>query len=231
MPILCFSQDTTKINKLRFSHFSGAMELTSKYVWRGIEYGNAPTIFGILNYDIKGFNVFALGGYAFNGSHSEVDLGLSYTNKWFTVGASDYYYPSATGENDRYFNYENRDTGHSIECYFTFAYDKIPVWLTISAFVFGADKNLDNKQAYSSYLELGYSHNFTENNSLSLIVGASLNKSFYTGYKHGFNVVNVAAKYSTGILMGEFVLPISVSLVFNPYTNKPFLSLSIYLRS
>lgn len=229
LPFVGYSQEQQA--KAPQSNFSISSELTSKYVWRGIEYGNAPVIFGTLNYSYKGLSIFATGGYAFNGKHSEVDLGLSYSHKWLTLGLSDYYFPSASGENDKYFNFKNSETRHSVEFYATVAPEKVPLWLTVSTYVYGADKDLNGEQAFSSYLELGYSHSFNEHHTLALSVGANLNKSFYTSYEDGFNVTNITLKYSTAIPFGKFNLPVSGSLIFNPYTNKPFFSLSIYFSS
>ncbi len=94
------------------SPFSASLELSTKYMWRGIEYGTAPTVFPMIGYNTHGFNAFAMGGYAIDGSHQEVDLGVSYTASEFTVGVSDYYYPSSVGEKDQYFKLSNRETGH-----------------------------------------------------------------------------------------------------------------------
>lgn len=102
---------------LKESPFSASLELSTKYMWRGIEYGTAPTVFPMIGYNTHGFNAFAMGGYAIDGSHQEVDLGVSYTASEFTVGVSDYYYPSSVGEKDQYFKLSNRETGHWVEAY------------------------------------------------------------------------------------------------------------------
>lgn len=210
------------------SPFSASLELTTKYMWRGIEYGTAPTLFPMLGYSTHGFNAFALGGYAINGSHQEVDLGISYSVSEFTVGVSDYYYPSAVGEKDGYFKLSNRNTGHWVEAYATWTGKKIPLWLTVSTYIFGADKNENGKQMYSSYAEMGYTYSFTDDNNISLCVGANLNKGFYTDNQGGFNVVNINAKYSTAFKFGRFKLPVSASYVLNPYKNKSYFTMSLY---
>ncbi len=217
--------------KLKNSNFSASLELTSKYMWRGIEYGDAPVVFPSLNYSYKGFSAFAMGGYATNGSHQEVDVGVSYTYDWISAGVSDYFYPSAVGEKDNYFTFKNRETGHSLEAYVTLNPHFAPMWLTLSTYVAGADKNLKGKQAYSSYAELGYNFNFKNDNVLGLCVGAALNKGFYTDYEKGFNVVNVGVKYSTKIHFGKFVLPVSASYILNPYKEKSYVSFSLFLNS
>ena len=184
--------------------------------------------FHMIGYGYKGFNAFAMGAYAVNGSHQEVDLGVSYTVSEFTVGVSDYYYPSAVGEKDGYFKLRNRSTGHWVEAYATWTGEKIPLWVTLSTYVFGADKNGEGKQMYSSYAEVGYTYSFNDNNSLALCVGANLNKGFYTDCQSGFNVVNINAKYSTAFKFGNYKLPVSASYILNPYKNKSFFIMSLY---
>lgn len=218
------ANDSTKV----VSPFSASLELTTKYMWRGVEYGTAPTVFPMIGYCYKGFNAFAMGGYAVNGSHQEVDLGVSYTANEFSFGVSDYYYPSAVGEKDGYFKLSNRNTGHWVEAYASWNGKKIPLWVTVSTYVFGADKNEDGKQMYSAYAEVGYTHSFNDNNSMSLCVGANLNKSFYTEYQSGFNVVNINAKYRTAFKFGKFHLPVSAGYILNPYKNKSFFTMSLY---
>lgn len=219
-------------SKLKNSPLCISLELTTKYMWRAIEYGDAPTSFAIINYEHKGFSAYAEGVYALNGSHSEVDLGVAYTYKWLTVGVNDYYYPSSVGEKDHYFKLSGRKTGHYLEGTITIAPEKIPLWLTLSNYFWGADKKSSNdKNAYSSYAEIGYSYSFNDYNVASLAVGAALNKGFYTDYEHGFNVVNITAKYATSFKFGKFHLPVSASYVLNPYRNKSYVTLSIYFNS
>lgn len=223
---VAYSKGETQLKK---SPFSASMELSTKYMWRGIEYGDAPTVFPMISYGTGGISAFAMGAYSINGSHQEVDLGASYTVSDFTIGLSDYYFPSSVGEKDKYFKLSNKDTGHSVEAYATWMGSNVPLWVTLSAYVYGADKNTSGKQAYSSYAEVGYIHKFKEDNSLSLCIGANLNKGFYTDYRKGFNVVNVNVKYGTAFNFGSFKLPVSASYILNPYKNKSYFTMSFYL--
>lgn len=221
------AQDNVKMKK---SHFDLSLELSSKYMWRGLEYGNAPVVFPMLSYNYKGFNAFAMGAYAVNGSHQEVDLGVSYSYKSICIGISDYYYPSNVGENDKYFDFKNRSTAHSIETYFTFSPKSVPLWLTVSTYIYGSDKKNEGKQAFSSYAEIGYTYSFNNNNNISLSVGGNLNTSFYTDYVKGANIVNVALKYCTNLALGSYKLPISASYILNPYREKSYFSFSLYFN-
>ena len=229
LSLYCKAQDLPK--NLKDSKFSLGLELSSKYMWRGIEYGDAPTVFPSINYTYKGFNAYAMGAYSVNGSHQEVDLGVGYTYNWLFIGVADYYYPSAVGEKDSYFKFNNRETGHYVELYTTISPQSVPLWITLSSYIYGADKNLEDKQAYSSYAEVGYKFCFKNDNILSLCVGAALNKSFYTDYEKGFNIVNLGLKYNTTLPLGKFNLPVSASYILNPYKKKSFVTFSIYLNS
>ena len=209
--------------KLVESNFHLGVDLQTKYVWRGMEMmteNAAPVVFPCVNYSNKGFYAYVMGGYAFNGKYAEVDFGLSYTYKWLTIGVSDYYYPTTNDPNDQYFKYKKRQTGHWLEAALTIAPEKIPLYLTVSNFFYGADKNLEGKQAYSTYAELGGYYDFFDDHKLSLAVGTAFNKSCYNGYDHHFSVCNIELKYTYNIRMKKFTLPLSAAYILNPVYKK-----------
>lgn len=210
--------------KLRESNFHLGLDLQTKYIWRGMEMiteDAAPVVFPTVNYQNKGFYAYVMGGYSLNGKYSEVDLGLSYTYKWITVGINDYYYPTTTTPNDQYFNFKSKETGHWLEAVVTIAPEKIPAYLTVSNFFAGADKDLDGNQAYSTYAELGGHYDFLNDHRLALAVGMAFNKSCYNAYEHGFGVCNVELKYTYNVNFNDkFTLPLSVAYIVNPVFNK-----------
>lgn len=207
-------------------------ELSSKYVWRGLEYGKSPTLFPSINYESSSFLAALSGAYAFDGSHQEVDLGLNYTIKsMVTLGLNDYYFPSAVGQNDSYFRFCHSDTGHNVEASATLTPTKLPMWLKLSCYVYGADKDSTGKQAYSTYAELGYQYVFKNEDKLSLALGVNLNKGFYTNYEQGANVVNIMLKYESWFTFNKFRLPVSASYVLNPYRNKSYFTFSVYFST
>lgn len=229
--IVSFSQtDTTVVKrngfgaKLRQSNFHLGADFQSKYVWRGMEMMTedaAPVIFPSVSYQNKGWYAYVMGGYAFNGKYSEVDLGLSYTYKWFTIGINDYYYPTTTTAEDNYFHFKNKTTGHWFEGVITIAPEKIPVSLTISNFFAGADKRNSGKQAYSTYAELSGHYDFLDDHQLALTVGAAFNKSCYNGYEHDFSVCNIELKYTYNVQFHRgFTLPLSAAYILNPVYKK-----------
>ncbi len=207
----------------RESNFHLGVDLQTKYIWRGMEMiteDAAPVVFPQLNFQTGGLYAYAMGGYSINGKYSEVDLGVSYTHKWLTVGINDYYYPTTTTAEDQYFNLKNDETGHWLEAAVTIAPENIPAYLTVSNFFYGADKNLEGDQAYSTYAELGGHYDFLNDHSLSLAVGAAFNKSCYNGYAHNFGICNIEMKYTYNLAMKNLTLPLSVSYIINPVYEK-----------
>ena len=163
---------------------------------------------------------------AINGEYSEVDFGVSYTHKWLTVGINDYYYPTTTTPKDKYFNFKSHETGHWLEGFITIALDDIPAYLIISNFFAGADKKENDKQAYSTYAEIGGHYDFLNDHQLALAVGAAFNKSCYNGYEHNFGVCNVELKYTYNIAFkNNMNLPLSIMYIINPVYNKSHVNL------
>ncbi len=207
------------------SNFHMELLAQTKYLWRGIEYGTSPVIFPTLSYSNNGIYIYGMGGYATDGSHQEVDLGISYNFKDISLSINDYYYPTPVGENDKYFNLKGKETGHWFESCIQYSPSKIPVWCLLSTYFAGADKKTESKsQAWSSYAEIGGYYNFDNNNVLSLAIGAALNKSFYNDYIHNFTVCNIELKYSHEFSTSHISIPISVSYIINPYREKSFVS-------
>ena len=215
--------------KLRESNFHLGVELQTKYIWRGMEMMTqdaAPVVFPGFNYSNKGFYAYVLGGYAINGKYAEVDLGLSYTHKWLTVGLNDYYYPTTYSYEDQYFNFKSRETGHWFEVVLTISPESIPAYLTVSNFFAGADKNMEGKQAYSTYAEVGAHYDFLNDHRLALAVGAAFNKSCYNAYEHGFSICDIELKYTYNVAMKNFILPLSVAYIINPIFEKSHVNLT-----
>lgn len=221
VPVILFSQERKKPYT-----FNASLELNSKYVWRGIPFGDSPVIFPTIGFQYKNLCVSAVGGYAFNGSHSEVDLFLTYTAKDFLIGLGDYFFPKEGDEKNNYLNFKRKETSHTVEAYITYAPTKLPVWVTASTYVYGDDRRVNGRNNYSTYFELGYYKCFSPGNKLSLILGFTPMSGYYSD---SFNVVNTAVKYETYIPFNNYKLPVSGSFVLNPSTEKVFLTFSIYL--
>ena len=230
---ICLCLSIVSVNaqetKKRESNFHLGVNLQTKYIWRGMEMVSneaAPVVFPQLNFQHKGFYAYVMGGYSINGKYGEVDLGVSYTHKWLTLGLNNYYYPTTNTPQDKYFNFKSHETGHWFEGVITIAPQSIPAYLTISNFFAGADKKVDGAQAYSTYAELGGHYDFLNDHSLALAVGAAFNKSCYNGYEHNFGICNIELKYTYSLVMKNFALPLSVAYVINPVYEKAHVNLT-----
>ena len=217
---------------LKESNFHLNVDLQTKYLWRGMEMmteDSAPVIFPSIAYTTGGFYAYVMGGYSINGKYSEVDLGASYTTGWFTFGLNGYYYPTNNTPNDNYFDFKSKTTGHWWEAVVTMAPTNIPGYIMVSNFFAGADRNLDGKQAYSTYAEIGTHYDFLKDNTISLAVGAAFNKSCYNGYEHNFGVTNIEFKYTYTLhFKNDWTLPLSASYVINPVREKSFVNLTAH---
>ncbi len=218
--------------KLIKSPFGLGLDVQTKYVWRGMEMmteDSAPVLFPSINYSYKGLFIYAMGGYAINGKYAEVDLGASYTlDNGIGFTFNDYYYPAVDTNQDEYLG-GGKHTGHWLEAVVSYTPGKIPFWATLSNFFYGADKYINDngkeKQAYSTYLELGTYYDFLNYNRISFTLGTALNKSCYNGYEHDFSVCNLELKYTYNVnFKSGWTLPLNVAYIYNPVFDKSFVN-------
>ncbi len=212
VPAFAFAQEDEKE-----SAFYGTVDLASQYIWRGTDYGDFPSIMPTVGFYKGGFDVYAWGNWAFDNSYSEVNIGLSYSFSNFTVELVDYFYP---GVGSDFFNFRNSSTTHSVEAIATYAPEVFPLHVTLSTAIYGDDKKENGKNAFSTYAEIGYSHEFNEKNSVSAVVGASVGKGYYTDYEKNFSIVNIAAGYTRVFTLWDYDLPASATVVYNPYMER-----------
>ena len=152
--------------------FSGALDLTSKYMWRGTECSSGATLFPSASLEIGGLSLSAWGAYALDSSVSEIDLSIGYTLGNFTLGITDYYYPSAYGLDDSFFNFKPAETGHTLEGTLTYTPEAFPLTLMWSTMFYGADKDADGKTIELDKVSFPL--------SVSYIVNPYLDKTFLT---------------------------------------------------
>ncbi len=229
-------------------------DLMSRYIWRGMDYGNSPAIQPNLGFAWKGLTIGAWGSYAFAkhsiqvndstiedaGNYSEMDLYISYTYKWFTLMAFDYFTVNGLNPNEgnRYFDYNNKTTAHTFELCLTFdGPESFPIQVMASTLVFGADKGKDStgtygfgeNNNYSTYFELGYKFTLKRIGvDLKPFIGGIPFGSSWYGPHAGITNFGLTAKREIPVTQ-QYSLPVQASLITNPQAQSVFLVFGISL--
>lgn len=238
-------EEIAEIKTVHPAEFSFGADLVSRYVWRGTDYGNSPAIQPNVSFSIAEFKIGAWGSYGFvpyskeindsttktMGNFVESDLNISYTFKGFTLMVTDYFFPNplCPNEDNRYFNYDNKTTGHTFEAsLFYSGPESFPIQLFAGMHVYGADKGKDstgvcgagNKNNYSSYLETSYQFNVKGIGVKPFIGGIPYESSWY-GRSAG--IVNLGVTLSKDIrVTKDYSIPVYTSIVINPQTQSVF---------
>lgn len=211
--------------------FSAGVDLTSKLVWRGLEMSPSPSVLPIVNFEAGDFSAYACGSYALDNSYQEFDLGLTYSLGSFTLELVDYFYPACKYDLNpdadwfNYFNY-GETTGHQLDVILYYEPESIPFRAMLSVIPLGDDYLDDDSRAFSSYLELGWYHEMEGNRMIEANVGASLLHSNIYG-TDGLGLVNCELKYSRSFDLGSVQLPLSASVIVNPYFKQSYLCASM----
>ena len=214
IPAFAFAQEEEKE-----SSFYGTVDLTSHNTWRAIVSGTAPAIQPTFGFNKGNFEIYAWGSWAVNDTYREINIGVSYTLGNFTVELVDYFFPV---KGNKLFDFRNSTTTHTAELMLTYEPEAFPLHVMVGSYIFGDDKLESGKNAFSTYAEVGYTHEFNEKNSIGAMLGASLNKSFYTDYEKGFSLVNVTVGYTRVFTLWNYDMPATVECVYNPYLNKVY---------
>ncbi len=204
--------------------FDISADLVSRYVWRGVEFGNSPTIQPSLTYSIGGFSVGAWGNYSFNTNSrgTELDLFAGYEFDFgLSVLVTDYYFPI---ELSQFIGQTDLETGEFIGImtderigdYFDYKnshYFELGVGQSIGNFSLSANYFFTNRMNNDLYFEAGYDFKHC-----SLFVGGG-NESYTEDGK--FDLVNVGVSTSKEVKVTEsFSFPVFGSIILNPNRNQ-----------
>ncbi len=215
------------------------VDIASRYVWRGADYGRSPSIQPALEFSfgklqIGTWGAFTTSQFISDKSKSfiqETDLYINYDiNKMLSVTLTDYFFPDDLLVNNDFYNYHKDKTGHILEGTIQFnGTEKIPVSLMIASNFYGADaRKANNDLFYSTYIELGYNKSWN-NTDLDFFIGGTPNKADTNLKESGFyadkpGIVNIGLTASKEIKVTDsFNIPVSVSLITNPDTENVFL--------
>ena len=211
-------------------------DLVSHYLWRGsMATGSpTPTFQPTLAFTKGSFEIGVWGSTDFVGSYKEVDPYITVTHGHLKLAFTDYNWNFSHAN---YFNYKNSETGHRFEGTVGFTgTEAFPVSITWNTMFYGLDKKSDDstKQAFSTYIELGYSRG-----AANIFFGFTPWASYYNNYgtttfdpganKKTFSVVNIGATVTKALKITEtYSLPLMATLVINPaatYSRNDYIHL------
>lgn len=213
---------TLTITAGSFAQVKFGADIYSRYLWRGLDFGDAPAFQPSLTYTTGGLSFGAWGSYAFPTSgttYSENDLWASYaiaTEKSgsFSIIVTDYYLPSAGIPFGHYKHHVEPDgtakfAAHTIEGGLTYSgAESFPIQLSFYT-------NLSNDPDNSSYIQVGYPITITDA-TVTIAAGFVPSASAYYLTDKG-NIINLSITTAKSIaITDKFAIPINVSYIANP---------------
>ncbi len=206
----------------RPSQLAIGFDFATRYVWRGFDYGIAPAFQPTLAYSTKykkvGVEIGAWGSYSVTGSFAEIDLYGSFSFPYGWIGVVDYYYPTEVASSEKFYDFGKNST-HTLEGLVgVHGPDKFPI-KAMFGYNFYAPTT-DPKRSW--YVELSYPLSLPQKVEMNFVVGAG-HGSYYT-QKGNFMPINVgiSASRSFSVAKDKLEIPVSISLITNPDTQKVF---------
>lgn len=188
----------------------------SRFVWRGMDFGNAPSIQPQISFTHGGFQVGAWAASATNGNSegSEIDFFASYTFETgsgdFSVSLNSYTYPESGVD---YFSSD----AHYVELglgYGRTLTDGWGMYLEGGVFIHNDDDN-------SLYGEIGFEYD-ADDYTLSLFTGFSPKESAEYG-NSSFAFINTGLTLAKELkLTDSFSFDLKSSIITNPNANRAF---------
>jgi len=218
---LCAGTPALKSDTVPAVTVSGNVDLMSRFIWRGLDYGHAPSIQPGLSVSWKGFTLGAWGAYKLTGEGGqETDFFLSKKIAFVTITVWDYWsFYDTAGFN--YFDYNKKTTTHILEAQVLLSGEEsIPFNFLVSYFFYGADTS------NSIYMELQFFHKFKPVD-LVVFTGCQAKGTYYAP-KAAFVNIGCTVKKSIPVT-DRFSLPLSLSLIFNPAGKSTYLVAGITL--
>lgn len=221
-----FGQETAEV--------SLGVDLVSRYVWRGIKLGDAPSVQPSVSLGKKGFEVGAWGSYTLSNDMTggdEIDLWVGYSIELPDGGSlglivTDYYLPNSGVEFSNFNNYDHEDGpgAHILEIGGTITFPSLPV--TLAGYV-----NFHNDEGHNVYLQADYPVMVGET-EVNLFAGATPgseeNPDFYGTEDFSFLNLGFTAIREISIT-DQFSLPLSGSWIINPNLDIAYFVIGLSL--
>lgn len=193
-------------------------DLFNRYVWRGLDFGEAASVQPYLEVSTGNFTVGTWASYSTNGGGAnEHDLYVSYSAGPLSFGVTDYYFP--TPNSDFGFFDFGEGEAHVLEA--NLGYEG-------TGFALAGNVNFFNDDDTSVYVEVGVPLTLGET-ELGLAVGVvPMESAWYL--TDGFAVTNISLGAGREIkITDSFSLPVSVAYTINPELERSYLVVGLSL--
>ncbi|MEZ4703335.1 MAG: TorF family putative porin [Rhodothermales bacterium] len=193
--------------------FSLGADFVSRYVWRGVDFGESLSTQPSLEFSAGAFTIGSWASYSISASGAyanEHDLYASVALGPITVGITDYYFPfpEASEEGLDFFNYDDGGA-HYLELNVgAGGTDSFPLSVSANIFFHNDDDN-------SVYVQLDYPFTVQDVDLGVTAAFVPMESAFYGTSNFGF--VNLGLTGSREIkITDSFSLPVFVSYIINP---------------
>lgn len=226
------------------NYVAGNVHLKNMHLWRGIEVSDEVTATTDIYFKTKNdlFRAGIWNGMALNGNFKELDYYAMFRHSGFEASLWDIYNfsPEATYNNSEAFNYKARDTGHFFDLRLSYrCQGKIPLKIFWSTLLYGRDRDtLNERNRYSSYLELEYPVFYQNGFSLDVGVGGAFaiirgkdihgKKTNAHFYGEEPNIVDIHLRLSKTFKLGSYSLPVEIMPMWNP--EKDYMNMEVSLQ-
>lgn len=185
----------------------------SRNVWRGLDYGSSPSIWGDMFASYKSLSLGAMGTSTLNGSKSQygtwLELYTSYQYKNLTFIIDDYFFFNTKDSANNYFDYTPKNTQHLIEARVEYESNVLEALVGYVLYSNGADNT------NGIYLEATYK----PNEKLSFTAGFLTSSQWLSFYDSG-GITTLGINGHKEVEIFKQKLPLKTSLIFNPnYKN------------
>ncbi|NUN70550.1 MAG: hypothetical protein HUU02_12640 [Bacteroidetes bacterium] len=216
------------------AQFKFGGDIYSRYIWRGVDYGNAPSFQPAVTYTAGGFSVGTWAAYSIGSSRTDTvtgaatvfaehDLWASYglvtDAGTFTLLYTDYYYPSA---GLKYFDFKGTGGAHVLELGAGYTgTESFPVSVT-------AYYNFHNDADKSVYIQASYPFTIEAGTLTAFVAGTPAKSAWYVSTDAA--IINAGITLTRTVKLSEtFSLPLTASYILNPHVEQSYLILGISL--
>ena len=205
---------------VKAQEISVGLDFYNRYIFRGIDLGNSPSLQPSLELNAGGLTMGAWGAYSTangtQGAYNEVDLYLCYTFDFgFSLGLVSYYSPELS-----LFEFDKGFSSHAVEINGAYTFKN----LSFSAnYVINDSREGIGSKGGDTYFEIGYTTGI-----INLFMGGGDGWNTKEG---NFQLCNCGIGVSKELKLSDsFSLPLKGALIMNPNTEKLYLLVGLSFK-